>query len=105
MADMLGASQTSTALHITDHPCPQFSLKPSVSIVCVLTTVTLCVNWFLLNLSSKGGSSDVLYIVMLNMLLNTTMATQILEQKVSTLETDNAFYKQHIRLLQQSQIL
>ena len=70
----------------------------SVSIVCVLT---LCVNWFLLNLSSKGGSSDVLYIVMLNMLLNTTMATKILEQKVSTLETDNTFYKQYIRLLQQ----
>jgi hypothetical protein len=38
---------------------------------------------------------------MLNMLLNTTMATKILEQKVSTLETDNAFYKQQIRLLQQ----
>jgi hypothetical protein len=35
------------------------------------------------------------------MLLNTTMATKILEQKVSTLETDNAFYKQQIRLLQQ----
>ena len=67
----------------------------------ILFVFTSCANGFLLNPTSSGGSTDARYIAMLNMLLNTTMATKILEQKVSTLETDNTFYKQQIRLLQQ----